>query len=86
MTVQGPLERALRHFDLLVEHGLLDAIDREVETIDLEESELSVLHEHVGEYEYEPPAEKEIREAYADAFRGAVGEISRKLWPLRGPF
>ena len=79
------LERALKHFDKLVENGLLDAIDTRLEEYELEETVTEVLAEHAGEEPYFPPDHGELETDYADAFTYAVEEVHRRLWPRRLP-
>jgi hypothetical protein len=78
------LERALKHFDKLVEHGLLDLIDKRAEEYGLIEMETAVLTKHHGEHHYFSPDDGLLEENYADAFAYSVSEMHRSLWPAKG--
>ena len=79
------LERAARHLDRLIENGLLDAIDRRLEEYELTETEHAVSTQHVGKHVYQPPGEEQLEADYADAFKYAVEEVHRRLWPVEPP-
>ncbi len=79
------LERALKHLDKLIEHGLLDVMAKEIEENELLEIEASVVYPHVGRYSYLQPSEEEAESVYADAFKYAVLRVSARLWPLKLP-
>ncbi len=73
-----PRQRAHDHLDLLLDHGLLDWIDKRLEEMDLEDAELKVLYEihpegdgHTGDVAHPARA----AERYGDAFEWAVSRV-----------